>query len=395
MPIRVPNSESPELSIVVLFTHDPVLATRCAESIAAVAEELPATETIFLLGGSSPAVRDVIGAVEGARVIDSPQNLGTAVGWTLGFNAARGRRILLMHEDAEATPGMTPSLLETLDANPDAAIAGPWLTELGGEEASSCGWVWFRDQAQTRVAREYMPEDLIGAPYAVDGVSSAISMWDRQSWLEGGGFDERNFPALGVDADACTSAWARGRSVLIDPRVTGIHRTGAMDDAPGRLSGKFVRYFMLERFKRLWFEKWGAMADWFAELPEGAAPGSVEDASLRIAQRRRRERPRIPGEFPLPHHPFTDPDGTGAMPAEVDAAMLDRLARAEAAAMDEYHLWLIKHSERQQAEIEELAAAVRTGSARESHLAEQLTAIHAGRYWRLRTKARKLLGIKG
>lgn len=379
MPFTVPHAQNPELSIVVLFTHDPELATRCIASIEAVSDELPPSEAIFLLGGSPEAVREVVRGADGAQVIDSPQNLGTSVGWQLGFNAARGRHVLLLHEDATATPGMVPSLIEALDSDPAAAIVGPWLAECGGDEPSNCGWVWFRDQAQTRISPEHVPPELADAPYAVDGVSSAISLWDRKAWLEGGGFDERNFPAMGVDADACTSAWARGRTVLVDPRVTGIHRGGAMDDAPGRLSGMFVRYFMLDRYKRLWFEKWSALAEQYPVLPPGSDPGTLETPSLLKIQQRRELRPLLPGEFPAAEHPFTDPERSGAAPTEVSPDLLARIGAAEAAAMDEYHLWLIDNSEEQHEEIVRLRDAAAT-----------LNAILNGRWWRLRSRLLRL-----
>jgi GT2 family glycosyltransferase len=396
----VPGHNEPELSIVVLLTHDPSLAARCIGSIEKIAGELPPTETIFLLGGSSPEVREVIASTDGARVIDSPVNLGTSVGWQLGFNAARGRHVLLMHEDAAATAGMVPSLIEALDRNPDAAVVAPWLAERDGTEPDNCGWVWFKDQTYTRIAPEHVPPELAGNPYAVDSVSSAISLWDRSSWLAGGGFDERNFPALGVDADACTSAWARGRAVLVDPRVVGIHRTGAMDDAPGRLSGRFVRQFMLVRHQSLWLEKWHAVIDWYADRPEQAGPNELEMPALRETQRRRAQQLRIGGRFPVAEHPFTDPDSCGSTPVEVDQALVERLSEAEHEAMDEYHLWLIGHSEQQQREIEFLRQEIRTMSAREAgviderdRLGDDLDAIRGGRTWRLRSSLRRILGL--
>lgn len=401
MGLSVPSSDHPELSVVVLFTHDPVLARRCVESVAMLGREFPDAETIFLLGGSSPDVRAVIAGTTGARIIDSPVNLGTSVAWQLGFNAAKGRHVLLMHEDAVAAPGMAKSLIDALDSDPAAAIVAPWLVEREDDNPSNCGWAWFRGLTQTRLLPEHVPEDLRGAPYAVDGVSSAVSLWDRSAWLEGGGFDERNFPALGVDADACTSAWARGRSVLVDPRTAAVHRTGAMDDAPGRLSGKFVRYFMLERFERLWQEKWGEMSHWYSELPAEPVAVSPEEAAVRAAQLRRAERPQMAGPVPLAQRPFTDPEGTGARPTDVDAELVERLRAAVASATDEYHLWLIEHSERQHAEIEHLSEAVRFMSAREAatiarcdQLTADLTMIKSGRLWRLRTRARRLLGMR-
>lgn len=362
---------SPELSIVVLLTHDGEQAQRCLDSIAAHAVATVDCEVILILNDSSAAVRHVVKQrAFAATLVDSKTNVGTSVGWQLGFNAARGPRVLLMHEDAELTAGLVADLIATLNSDPVAAVVAPWLIERSQAEPNNCGWIWFEDQSQTRLTTEHIPEQLRHTPYAVDGVSSAISLWDRKSWLEGGGFDERNFPALGVDADACTSAWARGRSVLVDPRLIGIHRTGAMDNAPSRLSGKFVRYFMLERFERLWLEKWGAMQDWYAPARAGSPPNTLERPALLAIQRRRERHPRIDGPFTPAAHPFTDPEGKGSAPTSVSADLAKRLRAAELQAMDEYHHWLIAHSESQHAEIEHLSEAIREMSAREEALLE-------------------------
>ena len=394
----MPADASPDLSIVVLFTHDADLARRCVEGIAAVADELPAAETVFVLGASSEAVRDVIATTSGANVIDSPVNTGTSVGWQLAFNACKGRHVLLMHEDSVPLPGMVPALVAALETDPAAAVVGPWLIERQNDQPSNCGWAWFRNGLGSRLSPEHIPEDLRESAYAVDGVSSAISLWDRSKWLEGGGFDERNFPAIGVDADACTSAWARGYSVIVEPRARGIHRTGAMDDAPGRLSGRYVRYYMLERFTKLWLEKWGPIADWYQPV-ENEHSGEFERVSLENAQRRRAERPRFPGEVPLAQHPLTDPDGTGAKPTGVDAELAGRLEGPLSAAMDEYHEWLIGFSEQQGDEIEHLNETIRTASAREANVIDErdllraeLDAIRSGGWWRLRGRLRRLVG---
>lgn len=392
------ESTTPALSIVVLLTHDGEQAGRCLGSITKHAVGELDCELILILNDSSDAVRAVVNELELApTVIDSAVNVGTAVGWQLGFNAATARHVLLMHEDAELTGGLVQSLINALDSDPAAAVVGPWLAERGGPEPSNCGWIWFRNQAQTRLTEAHIPQELRGAPYAVDGVSSAISLWERAAWLEGGGFDERNYPALGVDADACTSVWARGRTVLCDPRVLGVHQTGAMNSSPGRLSGKFVRYFMLDRFHQLWREKWGSMVNWYAELPPGATVDTLETPALLAIQERRAQRTRIEGDFPPAQHPFTDPSGSGVAPTAIDDALAERLSAAELAAMDEYHFWLIAHSEDQHAEIEHLSQAIRTMSAREADLLEDwkrqgetIERFRARRSERIRAKVRRL-----
>jgi GT2 family glycosyltransferase len=379
--MQLPTSSEPALSFVVMFTHDARLARACLTSIAETCDGLPEAEVVLILNASSPEVREVVlEEFKGAHLIESPVNTGTAVAWQLGFAAARGESILLMHEDAALLPGTAAQLFETLNADESAAVVGPWLDEFGpGRQMVNAGWVRFADlNGGLTIASDQVPEHLRSAPYAVQEVSSAMSIWRRSAWEAIGGFEERTFPAISVEADSFAGIWGRGMAVLVDPRAQGKHMTGSMNASPGLLSGRHIRHFLASRFERLWDEKWAPLMSGLVNLSDhGWSPDDIPDEAVALAldelQTRHRELPRLV-DPPRSQQPITNPDGRVPPPTEVDAAIVERLVAAERVVIDDYTRWLIERDSEMTRRYEEAYAAYRAEAARSEALLTELEA---------------------
>lgn len=376
------TADPPTLSIVVMFTHDGEQAARCLKAVAVARSEIPDSETIIVLNRASDAVRSAVAAeATDARLIDSPANTGTAVAWQLGFTAARGEFVLLLHEDAEPLPGMTGKLIETMSAEPKAAAIGPWIDELRGEPSINAGWLRF-GRLGARLTPDQLPDGLADSPYAVNEISSSISLWRRSAWEDLGGFEERTFPAMGVEPDAFTGLWARGYTVLVEPAARGRHSSGAMDSGTGLLSGPHVRHYLTERFLEVWGEKWSERADWFV------GPDGDVDAAIERAQELRAS-PPILADPPASRQPLTNPTGKQPGPVEIDPAVVDRLRAAERGVIDGYTRWLIDRDIEMTERYEATHAAYMELGDRVEALEERsrtLDAFLTSRRWRLRRK---------
>src|SRR3954453_3554813 len=91
--IDLPDSATPDVSVLVVLTAD---AERAATSLRAIAEGAPpvATEVVLVLNGAPPDVHALIDErVRGARLVDAPVDLGLAAAWRQGPEARSGPAI--------------------------------------------------------------------------------------------------------------------------------------------------------------------------------------------------------------------------------------------------------------------------------------------------------------
>lgn len=116
------------LTSIVVPCHDNLLYTAlCLRSVAAWTPE--PHEVVVVDNGCTDATSEWAGA-EGARVVRSRVNLGFAGGANLGLSAARGELVVLLNNDALATPGWLAGLHGAL--RDGAGIAGPrsnWVSD--------------------------------------------------------------------------------------------------------------------------------------------------------------------------------------------------------------------------------------------------------------------------
>jgi O-antigen biosynthesis protein len=263
-------------------------------------------------------------------------NTGSGGGWNLGFGAARGRWIALLHEDSEPEPGWLAPLIDTAGREPRAAVVGSRLVWSGPERAGALwnrGNVMWRDATPGQLTDEAVDED---GPYVCDHCSSAAAMFEREAWQAVGGFDERYFPAVRHELDLCVALWRSGRTVMCDPRSTVRHRGAAMvRDGAGALESQEFRAFLAGRSKRLMIDKWGdALAAYEERPPEKPAPA----ADLRRARQRTvaRAAARLApmDTSPRSERPLTAP--AGGWPDAVDADMERRLLAAQVSVQSEF-----------------------------------------------------------
>ena len=297
----------PVVSYAVILTHDAARAAACLRSIAAQGTE---AEILLVLNDVDAEMRALAQRVEGARILHDGTDVGVVLGWNLALAAAEADRVCVVHEDSELMPGCARRLLDTLRARPDAAAAGPRINTTDGTPPYYGGIIW-ADAATTRVTEPARAD----GPFAVDYASSSCLMLDRRAALGVGGFDERFFPAIYVDAALSCALWRAGRSVLSNPAAESVHATGAMvNPEHGARRGARFRRFLVDRnrarFKDAWEELLrtrAARAD--AHDARNPQPAEVADALALTAARERAARYTV----------APAPDGTLALPADPEA----------------------------------------------------------------------------
>jgi len=130
----------PTLSYCIVNTNGREFLLAC---LAAIERTHPAgveREILVLDNASDDGSADAVRALGGdIRLIALERRTGKAENDSTLMREARGRYCLLLNEDSELRPGASEALVAALDADPEAAAAGPRLLDSTGKPVP-CAW---------------------------------------------------------------------------------------------------------------------------------------------------------------------------------------------------------------------------------------------------------------
>jgi GT2 family glycosyltransferase len=235
----------PDASIVVVHHRD---HERLFEALAALEEACHgrlSAEVLVVDNGSQLPVAELLRRHPTTRRVPAGRNLGFAAGCRLGAEAARGRYLLFVNDDAVVEPEAPQRLVDALDrAEGDVAAVAGRLTDATGERNDfSDGFLTFDGHAfQSEVGRPVaaVPEGVSGEErlFACGGLMAV----KRAEFLSSGGFDDDYFAYL-EDVDFGWRQWILGRRIVAEPRALARHRGGAT----GRALGIYSRGYLFEK----------------------------------------------------------------------------------------------------------------------------------------------------
>jgi GT2 family glycosyltransferase len=170
------------------------------------------------------------------RLIPAAENVGFARANNLAVRQSTSELVLLLNPDTIVRAGTIDRLVETLDAHPDAAIAGPRIVDGQGRAELSFGRmisplaelrqkVLVRGHARGIPIVSTMVERMSRRSRTVDWVSGACLLIRRRDLEAVGLLDERFF-LYTEDVDLCASVRARGRQVLFVAEAEIVHLRG-------------------------------------------------------------------------------------------------------------------------------------------------------------------------
>ena len=173
-------------------------------------------------GSTDGSVEFVRAAFPQVKLLGLPVNLGFGGGSNAGFRAARNRVVVLLNSDMRVAPDFLAPLLEGF-SDPDVFAVACQIFFSDPQkvrEESGLTQAWWQDGA-LRVRHRIDPaiSDLFPCFYPGGGSCA----FDREKFLELGGFDELLAPFYLEDTDLGYMAWKRGWKVFYQPRSVVYH----------------------------------------------------------------------------------------------------------------------------------------------------------------------------
>jgi len=268
VPVDLTGETDPELSRVVIL-REPGFVEPFFAALSDSSDPSVRSETIVVVA-PTPGLADLVRSMtRGVRVIDCPIDLGTAAAWNLAVGAARSPWIALLHEDTVLAPGWEE--LMGLLRNRGVGVVGPRLVNSDGSTQCT-GWVVFRDgrcvPIDDRTAATTSEARRSDGLLDVDLVSSACMVFATDTWRRLGGFDERYFPAVGVDVDFCLAVRESGLRVVCTDRVKVVHASGAMMRADRAHGDRALRTFLIRRNHALLGRQWAPVLERRPPFPD-------------------------------------------------------------------------------------------------------------------------------
>jgi N-acetylglucosaminyl-diphospho-decaprenol L-rhamnosyltransferase len=205
--------------------------------------------------GSAEAVRE---RHPDARLFALDRRTGKADNDSLLLREARGRYCLLLNEDSELRDGAVRALLDALEADPEAAVAGAQLLD-SDELPVPCAWRL--PDIPWALAAAVFPQDSVAVESTGTGVrevgwvqSSAALVRreaaERVSWLDG------DFFVYSDETDFCKRLRDAGWRILFVPAARAVHHNQLGTDAAA-MSRRIVEF---HRNRDLYFRKHGLTA---------------------------------------------------------------------------------------------------------------------------------------
>jgi GT2 family glycosyltransferase len=242
---------TPRLSIVIVNFNGGVHLEGCLRSLETHPPRTP-FEVVVVDNASTDNSLEAARTRMWVRLVELGRNAGFSAGNNAGIRASGGELVLLLNNDTLVPAGAIDTLVDKLDADPSAAIAGPRLVDADGVAELSFGPMIsplgeLRQKLVTALhARGVRPvrawvERATRRERHVDWVSGACLLVRRSAAESVGLLDERFF-LYTEDVDFCASVRAAGWKVLFTPAAEIVHLRGrARATAPAHANAAYRR----------------------------------------------------------------------------------------------------------------------------------------------------------
>jgi GT2 family glycosyltransferase/SAM-dependent methyltransferase len=266
--ILFPGSESPIVSIVLVFYNKAHLSVLCLDSILQNAD-VP-YEVVIVDNCSVDETPSLLEQIDAATIIKNPANLGFGDACTQGAEQARGEYICFLNNDALLQPQALSSALASFGEDQRVGVVGGKILLANGDLQEAGSMIWLDGSAlgYGRGDDPSLPQYEFRRP--VDYCSGAFLVTTRALFRQLGGFNQMFSPAYYEDSDYCMQAWEAGYSVLYEPTAVIRHYESASSD--GNDAAKPAMAINQQKFRDKWNERL------FKHLPY--SPANIQRARI-------------------------------------------------------------------------------------------------------------------
>jgi len=230
--IRLRPESDPLVSVVIPVLNGLRFTIECLLALERAIDDV-SFEVIVVDNGSTDASPDVLPHVPQLRYVRHDRNIGFGPGCNSGADAASGRYIVFLNNDAQVQPGWLTSLVSAFSSSEGVGAVGPKvlfpdgrLQDAGSAINPDCTSTMigvFDDPALPRF--NYRRD--------VQYLSAVCVMLDRERFTAGGGFDPLFAPAYCEDVDLCLRLREQGLRLIYEPTAVVVHRLSATSNEQG------------------------------------------------------------------------------------------------------------------------------------------------------------------
>jgi N-acetylglucosaminyl-diphospho-decaprenol L-rhamnosyltransferase len=253
----------PTLSYCVVNTNGREFLLACLEAIERTVPADLEREVLLLDNASDDGSVDAVRALgRDIRLIELDRRTGKATNDSTLLREARGRYCLLLNEDSELRPGAVEALIEALEADPTAAVAGAQLLDSEGREVP-CAWrfpgVGTALAGALFLHRWLTVQSKGSETRRVDWVQSSAMLVRREA-AAGVGYLDSDFFVYYDECDLCKRLADAGWRTLYVPGARAVHHDQLATD----LGAGLPRIVEFHRNRDLYMRKHGSAPAAFA-----------------------------------------------------------------------------------------------------------------------------------
>jgi len=226
------TSSRRRVAAIVLCYNGIDLTLDCLASLQK--QDYPRLDVLVVDNNSQDGTPEIVASIyPRVKVIKAGENLGYAAGNNLGMRSAMALGcdlFFLVNNDTLLSPDCVSSLVQALEANPQAGVAGPMVyTFEGSKRISSAGGMidWRRASAENVGAGEIDHAQYGSRP--VDFVNGCGLMVTRAA-IESAGLLDPSYFMYWEETDWCMRIHKAGFSILFDPQARMQHRATLQDN---------------------------------------------------------------------------------------------------------------------------------------------------------------------